>query len=301
MASLRDIKRRIKSVKNIAQVTRAMQMVAASKMRRAQEQAIASRPYAAKAWEILTHLTAQTGDIDQLHPMLTQRDEIKNIAIILITADKGLAGAYNSNIIRTTLRFISEQGPEDPRLITIGRKGRDFMFRLHRSVIAEFSDLPDRPTAMDITPISRLAIDGFLAGDFDEVYLAYTEFINTLTQEPTIRLLLPIRTGHVESKVMSQHLSQETEAMVEYLYEPDPATLLDTILPRFTGLQIYQAVLEAQASEHSARMVAMRNATENANELVDDLTLTYNKARQEAITKEMLDIAGGAEALAQAS
>ncbi|MCP4584280.1 MAG: F0F1 ATP synthase subunit gamma, partial [candidate division Zixibacteria bacterium] len=177
MASLRDIKRRIKSVKNIAQVTRAMQMVAASKMRRAQEQAIASRPYAAKAWEILTHLTAQTGDIDQLHPMLTQRDEIKNIAIILITADKGLAGAYNSNIIRTTLRFISEQEQEDPRLITIGRKGRDFMFRLHRSVIAEFSDLPDRPTALDIMPIFRLAVNGFLAGDFDEVYLAYTEFI----------------------------------------------------------------------------------------------------------------------------
>jgi F-type H+-transporting ATPase subunit gamma len=301
VASVREIRRRIRSVKNIAQVTRAMQMVAASRMRRAQEQALASRPYAAKAWEILTHLVAQTGNVEQLHPLLTRRDEIKNIAIILITADRGLAGAYNSNIIRTTLRFMSEQLKEDAKLITLGRKGRDLMVRFQRTVIAEFSDLPARPTAFDIAPITRIAIDGFLAQDFDEVYLAYTDFVNTLVQDPTIRLLLPIRPGRVESKVMSEHLSSElVPSRFEYLYEPSPAALLDTILPRFTELQIYQALLEALASEHSARMVAMRNATENANELVGDLTLTYNKARQEAITKEMLDIAGGAEALAQA-
>ena len=302
MASIRELKRRIKSVKNISQVTRAMQMVAASRMRRAQEQTLASRPYAAKAWEVLTHLASQRGDTEQLHPLLTHRDEIKKIAIILITADKGLAGAYNSNMIRATTRFMSEHNQQEANLITVGRKGRDFMVRYGRNVVAEFTDLPARPTTLDIGPIARLAVDGFLMGEYDEVYLAYTQFVNTLQQNPTIDLLLPIHAGHVEGKVTGQHLSQEDmiPGPAEYVYEPDPTTLLDTILPRFTELQVYQAVLEALASEHSARMVAMRNATENAKELISDLTLTYNKVRQDAITKEMLDIAGGAEALAQA-
>jgi len=301
VASVREIRRRIRSVKNIAQVTRAMQMVAASKMRRAQEQALASRPYAAKSWEILTHLAAQRGNAQQLHPLLTQRTEVKNVGIILITADKGLAGAYNGNVIRTTLRFMRKHRWENAGLITVGRKGRDFMIRFGRKVVAEFTELPARPTALDITPVARIVIDGFLSGDYDEVYLAYTDFINTLSQEPAIRLLLPLRAGSVESRVMSEYLSQETTMVTtEYLYEPSPATLLDAIIPRFTELQIYQALLEASASEHSARMVAMRNATENAKELIGDLTLTYNKARQDAITKEMLDIAGGAEALAKA-
>ncbi len=303
MASLREIKRRIRSVKNIAQVTRAMQMVAASKMRRAQEQALASRPYAAKAWEILVNLAAQRGNVEQLHPLLTQRAQVKNIGIILITADKGLAGSYNSNIIRAAVRFMNKQQKQEAKIITVGRKGRDFMVRYQRKVIAEFSDLPPRPTSLDVAPIARIAIDGFLIGDFDEVYLAHTDFVNILSQEPTIRLLLPIKPGTVQSRVMSEYLSQQpsTLATSEYLYEPDPASLLDVILPRFTELQIYQALLESLASEHSARMVSMRSATENANELVGDLTLVYNKARQDAITKEMLDIAGGAEALAQAS
>lgn len=277
-----------------------MQMVAASKMRRAQEQALASRPYAAKAWEILTNLSNQRGNAELLHPLLTQREQIKQIAVIMITADKGLAGAYNSNLIRLVTRFMQEQGRQDAKLITVGRKGRDFMTRFRRTVIAEFSDFPPRPSSLDIAPIARIALDGFLAGDFDEVYLAYTDFINTLTQEPTIRLLLPIRPGSLESKVMSEYLAVSSSAAPsDYIYEPNPSVLLDTILPRFTELQIYQALLEALASEHSARMVAMRNATENANDLIGDLTLTYNKARQDSITKEMLDIAGGAEALAQ--
>ena len=301
MASIRELKRRIKSVKTISQVSRAMQMVAASRMRRAQEQALASRPYAAKAWEVLTHLASQRGDTEQLHPLLTHRDEIKKMAIILITTDKGLAGAYNSNMIRATTRFMREHNQQEANLITVGRKGRDFMVRYGRNVSAEFTDLPARPSTLDIGPIARLTIDGFLAGEYDEVYLAYTEFINTLQQSPTIDLLLPIRAGYVEGKVMSEHLGQDASlGPVEYVYEPNPATLLDTILPRFTELQVYQAVLESLASEHSARMVAMRNATENAKELISDLTLTYNKVRQDAITKEMLDIAGGAEALAQA-
>jgi F-type H+-transporting ATPase subunit gamma len=299
VASIREIKRRISSVKNIAQVTRAMQMVAASRMRRAQEQALASRPYAAKAWEILTHLAAQTGNTEQLHPLLTRRDPVQNIAIIMITADKGLAGGYNSNMIRATLRFMEDQGRENASLITVGRKGRDFLVRHGRNVVGEFTDLPARPTQLDISPIARLVINGFLTGEYDEVYLGYSEFINTLNQRPTLRLLLPIEPGRIESKVMSDYLGGESPPATEYIYEPSAVSLFDAILPRFTELQIYQAILEALASEYSARMVAMRSATENANELVEDLTLTYNKARQEAITEEMLDIAGGAEALAQ--
>ena len=177
------------------------------------------------------------------------------------------------------------------------------MARYGRNVVAEFTDLPARPTTLDIGPIARLVIDGFLLGEYDEVYLAYTNFINTLRQEPIVDLLLPIHAGGIESKVMAEHLVAPaiSTGPVDYIYEPDPATLLDTILPRFTELQVYQAVLEALASEHSARMVAMRNATENAKDLISDLTLTYNKVRQDAITKEMLDIAGGAEALTKAS
>lgn len=303
MASIREIKRRIRSVKNIAQVTRAMQMVAASRMRRAQEQALASRPYAAKAWEILTLLSAQKINVQHLHPLLVERQPVKNVAIILMTADKGLAGGYNGNIIRVASRFMKEQKQENASLITVGRKGRDFMLRYGRKVVAEFTDLPARPGERDIAPIARLVLDGFLKGEFDVVYLAYTDFINTLIQQPTVRQLLPIRPGNTESKVLQEYLTIEDPSSLNlvYEYEPDPETLLDTLLPRFTELQIYQAFLESRASEESARMVAMRNATNNAKDLASDLTLTYNRARQESITKEMLDIAGGAEALAKAA
>ncbi len=304
MSSIREIKRRIKSVKNISQVTRAMQMVAASKMRRAQEQALASRPYAVKAWEILTHLAAQKGGTEQLHPLLTHRDTVNHVCIILITSDKGLAGAYNGNIVRATTQFMAEHGHQKASLITVGRKGRDLMLRYGRKVIADFTDMPSRPKMKDIYPMAHLAIDGFLKGEYDQVYIAYTDFVNTLKQEPTIHLLLPIQAEHdqAENKAMNKHYSsEEVDSTAQYIYEPNPEKLLGVILPRFTELQIYQAILESTASEHSARMVAMQNATENAKHLVSDLTLTYNKVRQDAITKEMLDIVGGANALAQAS
>ena len=300
MANVREIKRRIRSVKNISQVTRAMQMVAASKMRRAQEQVLATRPYSAKAWEVLTHLAAQRGSHQQIHPLLTRRDPIQVTGIVLITSDKGLCGAYNGNIIRATLHFMRGLG-HPVRLVTVGRRGRDFMVRHGGNVIAEFSNLPPRPSLTDVTPIARTVIDDFLAGDQDEVYLAYTDFINTLTQRPTIRRLLPITPERVESSVMREYMADvPVHPTGEYIYEPDPNTILDAVLPRFTELQVYQAILEALASEHSARMVAMRNATDNANELIGHLTLSYYRARQEAITKEMLDIAGGAEALVKA-
>jgi F-type H+-transporting ATPase subunit gamma len=296
MANVRELKRRIKSVKNIAQVTRAMQMVASSKMRRAQEQVLATRPYAAKAWQILTHLASQHVSPQLLHPLLAQRDEVKATGLVLITSDKGLCGAYNANILRATLRFMAERG-HPVRLVTVGRRGREFMARHGGQIMAEYSDLPPRPTVLDVAPIARTVIDDFLSGDYDEVYLAYTDFINTLSQKPTIRQLLPIRPGEVDS-VMSKYINPDTSELTgDYIYEPDPATILSAVLPRFTELQIYQAVLEAFASEHSARMVAMRSATDNANTLVGDLTLSFYRARQEAITREVIDIAGGAEAL----
>ena len=297
MANVRELKRRIKGVTSIAQVTRAMQMVAASRMRRAQEQVLATRPYSAKAWEVLVHLAAQRGGTQLIHPLLAQRKPVTKTGIVLITSDRGLCGAYNSNIIRAIIHFM--QGLEHPiSLITVGRKGRDFMIRHGGNVIAEFSNLPARPILLDVTPIARTAIDDFVKQEYDEVYLAYTDFINTISQKPTIRRLLPITPGPVESSVMRKYVSDvPTHAAGEYIYEPDAYTVLNTVLPRFTELQIYQAVLEALASEHSARMVAMRNATDSANDLIDHLTLTYYRARQEAITKEMLDIAGGAEAL----
>jgi F-type H+-transporting ATPase subunit gamma len=277
-----------------------MQMVAASKMRRAQEQVLATRPYAEKAWEVLSHLAAQRGIDEEVHPLLEHREQLNLIGIVLITADKGLCGSYNHNMIQAAWRYIQEL-PYPVELITVGKRGRDAMWRLGQEIVAEFSDLPPQPGILDIAPIARAAMDGFVSGHYDVVYLAHTDFINTLLQRPAFWQLLPIHPLRLGVTPVSQYRGEATEPPgVEYLYEPDQRTILDTLLPRFTELQIYQAILESLASEHSARMVAMRNATENANELLDDLTLTYNRARQEAITKEMLDIVGGAEALTQA-
>jgi F-type H+-transporting ATPase subunit gamma len=203
-------------------------------------------------------------------------------------------------MVRSAMNFIEQRG-KPVKLITVGRKGRDLMWRAGYSIVAEFTKLPDTPGVLDISPIARAAIDDFLAGAFDEVYLAYTDFINFLNQNPTVKRLLPIQTGEVETQAMGEYVQEVAVGTVaEYIYEPAPDVILDSVLPRFTELQVYQAVLESMASEHAARMVAMRNATENAEALVDDLTLSYNKARQQAITSEILDIAGGAEALVKA-
>ena len=300
MANTREIRRRIRSVKNISQVTRAMQMVAASKMRRAQEQVLATRPYTEKAWHVLSNLASQRGLDESVHPLFQAREEINTVGMVFVTGDKGLCGSYNHGMVQQALRFIGELS-YPVELITVGKRGRDAMWRLGQHIVAEFSDLPAQPRLLDITPIAHTAIDRFVSGQIDVVYLAHTDFINTLTQRPAIWQLLPIRPLDLGVTPVSQYRGdRSTSTTVEYIYEPDPYTILSTVLPRFTELQIYQAILESLASEHSARMVAMRNATENANELVDDLTLTYNRARQESITKEMLDIVGGAEALAQA-
>ena len=290
MASLREIRRRIRGVRSTGQIAKAMETVAASKMQRAQAQTLASRPYAEKAMFVLHSLARQARpSAEPLHPLLVQRP-VERIGIVLYTANRGLCGAFNSNVIRKAVEFTKCQ--ERPvSFMAVGRKGRDFLTRYGFQVEAEFTSIPDRPTSLDISPVARVAIDDYLAGKWDTVYLAYTGFINTLVQRPTITRLLPLEPVWETGAPTS----------VDYIYEPDPRTILDQVLPRFTELQIYQAMLESIASEQSARMVAMRNAREAATDLIASLTLKYNKARQEAITTELLDIAGGAEALAQAT
>jgi F-type H+-transporting ATPase subunit gamma len=298
MATAKEVKGRIKSVKNISQITRALEAVSASRVRKAQELASASREYSEKAWEILLNIQNMTrGSVP--HPLLTEREEIKSVLVVLITSDRGLAGAYNTNITRVATRF-EERFDGDVKYLTVGKKGRDSLIRMGKEVIAEFSDLPPNPTIADISPISQLAVEAFLSGEVDEVVIAYTDFINMLTQRPVVLGWLPL-TPHTEAeKVASDYVKdvpQVTDTDQDYEYEPTAVAVVDEIVPRFTELQLYQALLESQASEHAARMNAMRNATDNASQLVDDLTLEYNKARQAAITSEILDIVGGAAAL----
>ncbi len=292
MASAREMRLRIRSVKNISQVTRALEAVSASKVRKAQQAVLSTRAYSRKAQEILADLGNQPGSVSELHPLLTARTSVKAIDLILITGDRGLAGAYNSNIVREAYAFAREQ-TVPVRWITVGRKGRDLIFRRRGNIIAEFSGLPAAPSSLDISPIARTAIDDFLTGTADEVYLAYTDFVNTLKLVPTVSKLLPFSAPAREAAPAGSR--------VPFIYEPDATELLNVIVPRFAQLQVLQAVLESVASEHSARMVAMRNATDNAEELVSNLTLDYNKARQLAITSDLLDIVGGAEALAKSA
>jgi len=302
MATAREVKKRIRSVKNIAQITRAMEAVSASRVRKAQARVLASRAFAQKAWEILVNIQATAKHGMLLHPLLTPRTEINNVMIVLITSDRGLAGAFNTNIIRVAHRFSSRIG-KPTRFVAVGQKGRDSLVRTGSNMIAQFTNLPADPTIADISPIARLAIDEFLSGNVDDVFIAYTDFINTLTQRPVVLSWLPLIPYHTEDQVVSEFIKdapQVSGGTHVYEYEPGPEAILNEIVPRFTELQLYQAVLESQASEHSARMVAMRNASDNADALTQDLTLVYNKARQSAITAEILDIVGGAEALQEA-
>jgi F-type H+-transporting ATPase subunit gamma len=298
VATAREIRRRIQSIRNLGQVTRALQAVAASNVRKAQAAVLATRPYANAAWEVIVHLGAATDET--LHPLLTHRALVENTLVVLVSGDRGLCGAYNQNIVRTAQDFAQKRG-HPTRYLTIGRRGRDLMWRMGQEIMAEFHGLPAVPSLADIAGIAHTAIDEFLEGRADEVYIARTDFVNMLVQKPVIQRLLPLHPTEMEELVMMEYVVDVQPARVaEYIYEPDVYTILEAVLPRFTELQIYQAVLEAHASEYAARMVAMRNATENAAALVDDLTLIFNKARQRAITRELLDIAGGAEALQQA-
>ncbi len=285
---------RIKSVKNISQVTRALEAVSAAKVRKAVQAVTATRSYATKAWQVLTHVAAQPGR-HSLHPLLTERPDPKNALVIVLTGDRGLAGAYNTNVIRyVAQRFDQYRLPV--KYIAVGRKGRDLLIRRRKQVIADFSNLPAAPTFADVSAVGRMAVDDFLKGEVDEVYLIYTDFVNMGRQVATMKKLLPLEVSSGEGRVVD--FEPHNGPAAAYEYEPDQREILDEIIPRFTALQVYQAVLESQASEHAARMIAMRNATDNAKELVGALQLAYNKVRQQAITNDILDIVGGAEALA---
>jgi len=297
MASAREMRLRIRSVKNISQVTRALQAVSASKVRKAIAALMGTRPYATKAWQVLTHVAGQPGR-DTLHPLLTARTTVKKTLVVVVSGDRGLAGAYNTNLIRFVLRRFSNY-PTPVSYIAVGRKGRDLLIRRRLNVIADFSNLPAAPSFADVSAIGRLAVDEFLSGNADEVYLVYTDFINMVRQDPTVKKLLPLEVEAEQDRVEVFETTRHVAAA--YQYEPAEREILDEIVPRFSALQVYQAILESQASEHAARMVAMRNATDNAIELVSALELQYNKVRQQTITSDMLDIAGGAEALTQAN
>ena len=282
MASPRDIRRRITAARNIKQITRAMQFVAASKLRRAQESTLAARPYSEKIDEVLADLAAVLGGED--HPLLAEPPGSKRL-LILITTDRGLAGPLNTNTIRFISREITEH-PGDMAVVSVGRKGRDAMRRARVPIEAHFAGFGDKPTFADVLPLARLITEDFLSGGYGRIDLIYSRFISTLAQRPVLVQVLPIKP------------TEDTEGIPgnQFIFEPSPAAVLEQLLPRYVATRLFQAVLEAKASEESSRMVAMKNATENAEELIDDLTLAYNKVRQSNITREMIEIATGARA-----
>ncbi|HET7038220.1 MAG TPA: F0F1 ATP synthase subunit gamma [Thermomicrobiaceae bacterium] len=288
MPTPREIRRRIRSVRNTSQITRAMEMVAASKMRRAQQHVTATRPYAERIAAMIGDVAAAASPQEQAQfPLLIQRP-VNRAEIVLVTSDKGLAGAFNTNVIRRAVRLMAEEreaGHSEAQILAVGRRGRDFFSRFRGNVAAGFGPIPDQPSLLWIRPIVQRAIDDFVSGEVDAVYVVYTRFINTLRQVPEAIRVLPIEVPEGAGDVR------------EYIFEPSAEAVLEALLPRFVEVQIYHAILESLASEHSSRMVAMRNATENARDLANQLNLSYNRARQAQITNEVAEIAAGAAAL----
>jgi F-type H+-transporting ATPase subunit gamma len=282
VASQREIRRRIAAVKNIKQITRAMQFVAASKLKRAQDATLSARPYSQKIDELLADLAVVIGPED--HPLLARREGGKRL-IVLITSDRGLAGPFNTNTIRFAAQEITEHSG-DMAVVTVGRKGRDAMRRSRVPMEAHFEGFGDRPTFADVLPLARLITDDYLAGTYSRVEIVFSQFVSTLTQRPALDRLLPIEPA------------EDTEGIPgnQFIFEPNPGAVLEQLLPRYIAARLFQAVLESKASEESSRMVAMRNATDNAEDLIQDYTLAYNKVRQANITREMIEIASGAQA-----
>lgn len=285
MPSAQDIRRRIKSVKNIGQITKAMKMVAAARLRRAQERAIASRPYTDKIKEVLANVSANAAETAL--PLLEVR-EVKRSGFIIIGSDKGLAGAYASNVIKEALPLIREK--RESGLITIGRKARDYFKRRKFTIDAELTGFSEKPTYLHAVDIVKLASEGFLDGQYDEIYLVYTEFLSPINQKPTTIRLLPV--DHT-----AQQVDGKPEGQQEYIFEPSAEEVLSVLLPQYLETTVYNALLQAAASELGARMTAMSSATDNAEELIAKLTLNYNKVRQASITREISEIVGGVEAL----
>jgi len=286
MPSYRDIVRRIDSIKNTQKITKAMQVVAATRLRRAQAAVQATRPYADKMLEVLQTVSERATEYK--HPFLIRR-EGKRAVMILVTTDKGLAGAVNVNNIRAATRYMQESYPDQPRYVTLGRKGRDFLLRYRRDVIAEVSNLPDRPSQAQVLPAVTVALEEYAKGNTDAVLLCYAKWVSTLKQEATIRVLIPAEIPKREA--------EREGPQADYIYEPDPEAVLDGLLPRYVETQVFQAVLENKASEYSAKMIAMQNATNAAGDLIDALTLYGNKVRQAGITTELMEIVSGTEAV----
>jgi F-type H+-transporting ATPase subunit gamma len=288
MPNTHEVRRRIRSAKNVAQITRAMEMVAASKMRKAQRNVLAARPYAERLWDVMGELTARMTGGTCKDTLLDVRKEIKTVGLIIITPDRGLCGSLVSNILRRSLRFYNEQHNQGRavKFYAVGKKGYDFLQRNQFEVTYRLTRLGDTPKLVDTLSVANHVIMDFLEHKQDKAYVIYSQYVNTLVQQTTFKQLLPIEPP-VESK----------RERNDYTYEPNQEQVLEELLPRFVESQIYQAILESIASEHSARMVAMRNATDSAKDLVQDLTQTYNKVRQSAITNEVSEIASGALSL----
>ncbi len=284
MPSIQALRRRIRSIQGTVKICRAMEMVATAKMRRTQQRALEGRPYAEKIREVIADLAIEPRIRGRIPPLL-QRREVKRIAIVHMGTDRGLCGGLNTNLNRLVGEFILKQSAP-VNVITVGRKARAFARISRLNVRAEFIGISDRATMMDTLPISKVVMEDYTQGEVDLVYLAYPRFVSTMVQKPILEILLPIEPATLPPGQVA-----------EYIFEPDPFSVLNELLPRFVEMEVYHAVLELIASEQSARMVAMRNASDNAEELIKTLTLSLNKARQEMITKEICDISGGAEAL----
>ena len=288
MANTQDIRRRIKAIRNTAQITKAMQMVAASKMRRAQQHALAGRPYAALMNKILVSLQRRTDP--RLHPLLHIRESKKEL-VLIISTDKGLAGALNTNLFREAATF--DVGKT--AFVVTGKKARQFIARTKRELLADF-ELKDSPGFVETKPMSKFCMEKFLSREVDKVSVLYTHFINTINQRPTLHTLLPISSFDLPKK-HEPEASEDVDPLLGYVFEPNAEAVLDMMLPYYVQFQVFQMILDARASEHSARMVAMKNATDNANQFIKDLTLEYNKMRQAGITTELLEIATAQMAL----
>jgi len=282
----RVIRRRIKSVTNTKKITKAMEMVAASKMRKAVGSVLSTRPYATLAWEMVGEISRLT-DV-ATHPLLGKPTKSRNATLlILITSDRGLCGGFNAQMLKETFKFLRAAGGKEIDVITIGKKGGDAIRRVKKNVIASFADLTNNPRAKDVLPVARLAMDEFVAGKYESVFLAYTDYVSAIKQIPRVRQLLPI----VKDEEMAA--AEKPEAGYGFMFEPNPREILEVMLPRLVETQVFQALLESAASEHSARMLAMRNASDAAGEMIDDLTFTFNQARQAAITREISEISAG--------
>jgi F-type H+-transporting ATPase subunit gamma len=282
MPSLRDLRRRIKSVQNTQKITKAMELVAAARMRRAQERVLNARPYADEIRSIMAELMKRTPEYE--HPYMQVR-EVRRRVIILVTADRGLCGALNSNNVRLALREMNESNVPTA-VVTIGRKGRDIMRRLRKDLIADVSEIGDRPGMGTVLPATRVALEQYEKGEADQVDLVFAKFISVGRQQATLLRLIPVEAPKDAPPVAA-----------DFEYEPEPKDVLDALLPRYVEGQVYASVLENAASEQAARMLAMRNASDNAADFIQDLTLTANKVRQATITTELMEIVAGATAL----